>query len=370
MSGDARVHFLQSAQHVSNVTIVCEDGQQLSTHTLLLASCSQFLTKVLLEVVTTSCHPLVILLPDFNVRDVKECLEEVVLGGGEKLAELLGINLIFKATTVSTEIKIEAICETIKNNQIAEQLESVIGKVIKSETESESYNNSCCPYCLENFSSNRRMKNHLTLKHEQKFFSKNDKLKSHITKEHDNGRFNCDFCSKTFSDKRRIREHLFHIHKLGKKHICETCGKYFAAPGRLKLHKLRLHGSEEDKIMAKNQHKCSDCGKGFYTSDKLTEHVPIHLEEKVFNCDKCNRKYSTSHNLKIHIKRFHLGLLQLTDEQRERYNARKRNRLADKKERNGGQCRTPEERVVFNEYMRNRARRIRESQKQMCLDAV
>ena len=199
----------------------------------------------------------------------------------------------------------------------------------------------------------------------EKSFHTNIKLRQHIKKEHDKKTVKCTVCNMSFSVKRKLGDHMFQAHKIGKKHMCETCGKYFPVPALLKLHNVRLHGSEEDKIAARNKYKCAECGKGFFTNGRLSDHKATHLKEMPFHCDQCPRHYSSIQNLNNHVKINHLGLLQLTDEQRKRFNARKKKYLADKKIKNGGEYRTSEERVVYNEYMKNRARGIRESQKKM-----
>ena len=402
----SRAVFLEAAGHVSNVTLVCEDGQQRSSHALLLASSSPLMRQVLLEVVATSCHPLVILLPDFTAMEVEECLGGVAMGRAVgDLAEILDIERDWKASPdfKKNNKKLDGVTRNSKEENMTEEQTKKV-----NPTEELS-----CPYCLELFSTSRRMKCHISLEHEQKHEYLNfvderenkqsicklcfkafpridgciqhvknvhqlgtslkchmcdicvytiEKLKQHISQVHDKSMFICEICEKTFPNYHRRREHMVKVHAIGKKFVCDMCGKYFLNPALLKLHFVRLHGSLEEK-MAARKYKCLKCGKGFYKPDRLSEHLITHSEVKPFSCDKCDGTYISNHSLRTHIKQVHFGLMRPTKEQKEKRNAKKRKEMAEKKAQNGGEYRTAEERVVYNEYMRNRARKVRDIQK-------
>ena len=96
---------------MSNVTLVPMDGESLRSHALLLASASDFLKCLLLEVPWQG-DQVVIILPDTSLQEVRECLQVVTRKEGGKgrncLMDRLGIDMrdpLFQSRVLETNYK-------------------------------------------------------------------------------------------------------------------------------------------------------------------------------------------------------------------------------------------------------------------------
>ncbi|XP_031638680.1 zinc finger protein 492-like [Contarinia nasturtii] len=80
---------------------------------------------------------------------------------------------------------------------------------------------------------------------------------------------------------------------------CETCGKFFANNGNLKIHQA-IHSGIKRFV-------CSYCGKSYRQLFHLTEHMNGHTGEKPYNCDICHKRFGRYQILTAHL-RIHTGV--------------------------------------------------------------
>ena len=66
-----------------------------------------------------------------------------------------------------------------------------------------------------------------------------EELKEHIRSHSDARTFLCGFCGKALKNRQCLNRHLF-TH--GVKYTCQVCGKNFANPSSLNVHKRDRHG--------------------------------------------------------------------------------------------------------------------------------
>ena len=264
-----------------------------------------------------------------------------------------------------------------------------------------------CPYCADGFSSNKRMKCHMSLVHELqpmkketkkyvcptceksfnirvflfnhlkyvhnidksdycsieqfdcavcvKSFTSEKKLKYHNKLLHDKEQIlKCDLCEKSFSNMKNLKSHKSrHI----KNHICDVCGSGWSHKGKLRLHHLYVHASDEERNKA-TTYICTNCPLRFYTQKRLDEHELVHSVTKNYQCNQCEFRVKTPTGLRMHINGGHMGR-KISQEQRAIYNERLRKKKQEKKKENGGLYRTGDDRVKYNEYMKNFAHRER-----------
>ena len=147
--------------------------------------------------------------------------------------------------------------------------------------------------------------------------------------------YNCNYCGKGFQDGLTFKEHENH-HLGAKPFVCVVCEKEFAFSRYLQLHQTRYHTVTIAGTLLKNQcpvcrkvfsksitlekhtkahkrtgprekvHLCDNCGKGFATKTKLTEHYRVHTGDKPFVCSYCEKSFTKRDYLVLH-ERIHSG---------------------------------------------------------------
>ncbi|KAJ9597054.1 hypothetical protein L9F63_027053, partial [Diploptera punctata] len=137
-------------------------------------------------------------------------------------------------------------------------------------------------------------------------------------------RFMCDVCGKTFTQKVNMQQHVKH-HTGERPFACEKCGKCFAEKSHLNRHysfhsEKRPFQCEICKKMYKTErclkvhamvhaearpYVCTYCNKGFLSTTKLKQHYNIHTGERPYACKFCDRTFTNYPNWLKHTRRRH-----------------------------------------------------------------
>ena len=126
--------------------------------------------------------------------------------------------------------------------------------------------------------------------------SKKD-LKNHEKREHSE-KIPCQICGANI----KSFQYTTHLKYHEEKATCDICNKEVR---NLKDHKLSMHTNDEEKPF-----KCSDCWKGFPSSDSLQKHkMSVHLKLRPYKCRfGCTFAYNDASNRNTHEKKTHGGL--------------------------------------------------------------
>jgi len=104
----------------------------------------------------------------------------------------------------------------------------------------------------------------------------------------------CDECG--FVGNGRPQDIHYHKKSAHEKEKCTDCGKLISSKN-FATHK-QTHLPESER-----KYKCSFCGKGFLTNQKLSEHELIHTDERPFSCKfLCGYSCKSSANIRKHEK--------------------------------------------------------------------
>ena len=145
----------------------------------------------------------------------------------------------------------------------------------------------------------------------------------------------CNICGKECSNGRKLTKHKNYVHK-EKPWTCKKCQKAFRYQSQLMRHEFsHLPVKDSSKSVAKlpkktcpicntnvaglwqhllihskersRDHHCQDCGKSFFSSCHLNQHVRgAHRREgKAFPCSQCSAGFTRPNNLKHHVAMKH-----------------------------------------------------------------
>lgn len=146
------------------------------------------------------------------------------------------------------------------------------------------------------------------------------------------GNYQCDSCGKIYTRYDSFQEHQISCEKTESeklaslKHPCDICGLLFKSVLRVKSHKrgvhtvapvvchvcgamcknkraLLVHRRRHD--MKNKKYICDDCGKSFFNSTLLAQHVRTHTKEKPYKCPMCNYTCAIKQNIHKHSMKVH-----------------------------------------------------------------
>lgn len=86
--------------------------------------------------------------------------------------------------------------------------------------------------------------------------------------------------------------------KLNSNLTCGDCGQRLKNPRNFRVHYLRFHPTDEDKI-----YECDACDLRFTTLEKIVNHRRMaHYDKAIFICHSCGRGYKNGHTFALHMK--------------------------------------------------------------------
>ena len=176
-----------------------------------------------------------------------------------------------------------------------------------------------CHICYKIFSSEKTMKNHIQIVHENKgdylcdecgrIFGSQIALEYHLSNHHENGQWMCKLCLKSFNLKHSHNVHVKNVHGM-KTFECKICSKSFKRLSNLVRHKKYVHGVYRSFFILDESpdilyYYCDLCSfKTRYTKN-LRKHIEtIHTDVK-FSCNECGFISNRQDNLERHINTIH-----------------------------------------------------------------
>ena len=303
-------NYLDSARQMCNVNVVSKEGNIIKNHALVLGSVSKLMKDLILDAIESD-EVVVIILPDFSKEEVTQGLEEVLRGDspnldGSTILATLGIDVVSTRKDVKSEA--DTLSETdfgadlqMKDEQISDNCSEIENPVPVKEF--------VCPYCNEQFSTQKRMTCHMSIKHELK----TDIMKfDHMDKEssiNNEEMYRCNYCAKRFvndaafnhmsrshEDKTDYHEH---IEEVDGKWICKVCRRSNPKKIACIQHWRKVHNKFKSKL------KCDVCNKELSNKWNLKLHMKMHEGKRDFICDTCGSGFLDKKQLDKHHVRLH-----------------------------------------------------------------
>ena len=130
--------------------------------------------------------------------------------------------------------------------------------------------------------------------------------------------YKCENCHQSFTQSSGLTEHIARWHTereesdLLKCDICKN-NRVFRRLRFLKLHYQKLHKlndaevTERVKVLQEKEsrlriHECQICGKKWFNSYEIREHVRTHTNLKPFQCKYCGKRFCTNKEMMTHLK--------------------------------------------------------------------
>lgn len=163
--------------------------------------------------------------------------------------------------------------------------------------------NFLCSICGKAFLFLYNLKNHLTIHATDKVTCEicNVKLIPRYMLKHmkkHNGQtdnMTCPHCPERFAAYGVKLQHLLEVHGIQRKRYqCKMCPKNYSLPHHRAAHVRKHHLQERN-------HVCTECGKAFFTSTWLKEHILRHRGDRRFQCEICMKTFYKKYDLTKHI---------------------------------------------------------------------
>lgn len=319
MTSDFKYKFFKTSEDLSNVTLVAMDGKSHCTHAVLLASVSNFLKDLLLDMSCPS-DQVVILLPDTSWEEVEECLEALIRKDGDRennsVMNMMGIKFVNRD-------KRNIFLDNFEKNQINMGVRVVSEESNTNKNENLNTSENTCPFCSETFMSVKRMQCHVSINHieenknyevaESKYndqhicrfckcsFTKTTEYKNHIATEHSSIaplKRKCEECQKHFKNNNSFTKHMRCKHAIIQTFTCRVCQKQLisTSKGILRKHMRTAHANVPF-------YKCEICPKSFVKESTFYDHKNSH--NNFIICDLCGMDFTRQHNLDKHSLKIH-----------------------------------------------------------------
>ena len=264
------LHEMMKSNHLTDVTLVCDDKKQFKAHKIVLSACSPVFKGIIDDLPLDSS---VIYLRGIHHQEMESILEFMYLGVAtlyeERMNEFLSVAKNLEIKEINKGVEFDK--ETVEIDQ-PELNYNKDGFELKSEQP--------CSTNAKNYSSNRQIK------------TKNDHSKIQMNAD---GLFDCGQCQSQFKRKEHLQRHIQSIHE-GVKYNCDQCNVEFTQHAHLFIH-----------IKSKHEGVRYDCNQCEYKATQK-HHLRSHIQkihEGVYACDQCNYQLNSKSSLNMHKQSKH-----------------------------------------------------------------
>ena len=266
------------------------DGERHCTHGLLMASVSDSLKNLMLDLSCPS-DQVVILLPDTSGEEVEEGMQ-AVMGkkegrGRNSFMVMMGIKLGIPENKsilsgMSTKNSID-----IYVNDIPKEVDTNNKKDLDGE-------DTRCTFCGETFISVKRMICHVSISHDQESKNAQDEKEKNIIQ------YNCRFCESSFSKTSTYNKHMTKKHSTETTRMCEECNKYFVNINSFTKHMQTQHPTTQTRTCEVCQKLFSNTSQRLLKKSLVDHMITEHSTVPFFDCDICQQSFVKESSLYSH----------------------------------------------------------------------
>lgn len=115
----------------------------------------------------------------------------------------------------------------------------------------------------------------------------------------------CDICGMSFKSIHHVKSHKRGVH-LNAPEVCHICGA-------LCKNKRALASHQKRHDLTNRKYSCNECGKSFFNSAILKQHIRTHTKEKPYKCPMCSYTCAVKQNVHKHSLKIHKVQVQAID---------------------------------------------------------
>ena len=246
----------------SDVTLMCEDDQQVEAHRVILSACSPFFMKVLKK----NKHPNpMIYMRGLNAKDLNAIVDFIYHGEANIYQDDLDVfmslaeELQLKGLSGNPEDEKEKLCDRFSQEEKVQKLNDYFEKVEKGNTyrpskllpkqkpmrENNVYPTTTKEEVIDNSSENYGTvavpDNNTTKIIVENVDDLDEQISTIIRKLEGSGEWICTVCGKASKNQGNIRQHIEANHIEGMEHPCDQCGKVSRSRHALARHIFLNH---------------------------------------------------------------------------------------------------------------------------------
>ena len=277
---------LMSDTNFTDVTLACEDGEQIDTHRVILASCSSFFKRLLMK---NPNKNQVVYMKGIHYTDLQAIINFIYLGQAEIRQEYFQ-----RFIDVAKDLENKGITEEVKSDEKQTSNGHLVHNDLSTSISSKNDDGKYLEDIL-----------HPLIKMENVEI---DDLMKHDNSEEE--RFPCNQCKQVFSTTGSVRRHMTSVHN-GVGYACDQCDFSASQSGNLLRHKKNTHYistefeeklpkfdnlNSSDHIQVESENSTS------YESEIRSK--PLVEKEKV-PCKQCGKEFSSSASVWKHKNSAH-----------------------------------------------------------------
>ena len=272
---------MMKSSHLTDVTLVCDDKIQISTHKFVLSACSEVFKTLVRDIPPNISS--VIYLRGINYKDMKAILDLMYLGTtsieDDEAKKLLEVARDLEAWEIFRSIDLFIGDKKLSDGDIEINTKGEDSSLNDNNLVSDDFKALLCSYDYCDYKTKDKCN-----------------LKKHIRNIHDKRKYACNECKKEYTDQSSLKKHTDSIHK-GVRYACSQCNHEAYSPNALDKH-------IESKHMGVT-YSCDFCEFESVYKQYLTQHIEAQHEGKTYRCDICDLELSSKQCLKRHTEAKH-----------------------------------------------------------------
>ena len=283
--------------HMTDVTLVCDDGQEIKAHSIVLSACSSVLRD------TVRCLPKTgakVHLKTIKYQEMKHIIEFMYLGrttvDEDTFQHFINASKLLKISNLGSS------AEDLVTEQHVTDKNSPTLAIEQLEHKNDSVNISK-ENCLDSFdskkTSDKEYLQKLFCNHCDYYTLNENTLESHIRRKHTE--YVCKICNEPHKKKIHLKVHMKERH-VEYEYYCHhnNCKYQGLSKIDLKQHKESTHEGV--------RYPCTECNSQYSEKTDLKAHILAVHKGITYSCDNCDHQASSKKNLRIHRKSKHEGV--------------------------------------------------------------